>query len=72
MQDIVLIIKEKFPQRNRWESVKSSSQTMDMHYIESLCSGDNFKMIMNALKEYAKSQSDTAKNLCWQQNDLTK
>ena len=34
-----------------------------MHYIESLCSGDNFKMIMNALKEYAKSQSDTSEEL---------
>lgn len=34
-----------------------------MYYIESLCSGDNFKMIMSALKEYAKSQSDTSEEL---------
>ena len=29
-----------------------------MHYIANMCEGDNFKMIMKALKQYAKEQSD--------------
>ena len=30
------------------------------HYITTLCTGDNFPMVMRALNEYASSQSDTA------------
>lgn len=43
-----------------------------MHYISKMCMGDNFKIIMKALKEYEKSQADTSEDDIKLKKKLTK